>query len=130
MKIQKFYELERGTKVGVIKTGGYYGHVSQHGIYTVTKCNGAVCEITRDSDGHVRTFSNRTGCEKRSYGGSDSRYNTAQLISVDRYQTMVDQRLAEKLRAELWASAVEAANTKNLRALRDLIGQLEANGVV
>ena len=127
MAANKFYDFSAGDKVGVVKTGGYYGHVSQQGLYTVTKCNGAVCEITRDSDGYVRTFSNRTGIEKNSYS---DRYNTAQLISLERYEALLEKRKAETLRANLWASVAEAANRKNLAVLRDLIGQLEANGVV
>lgn len=128
MKIEKFYDLQKGSKVGVIKHGSW-GNVSQQGLYTVTKCNGAVCEITRESDGYVRTFSNRTGCEKHSYG-TDSRYNTAELISVDRYESLLEKRKADQLRESLWTSVAEAANRKNLVVLRDLIGQLEANGVV
>lgn len=127
MAVNKFYNFSAGDKVGVIKTGGYYGHVSQQGVYTVTKCNGTVCEITRDSDGYVRSFSNRTGIEKNSYS---TRYNTADIISLDRYEALLEKRKAETLRENLWASVAEAANRKNLAVLRDLIGQLEANGVV
>lgn len=129
MAIQKYYDLQKGAKVGVITyySAGRSG-VHQQGIYTVTKCNGAVCEITRESDGYVRTFSNRTGCEKHSYGTS-SRYNTAQLISTDRYESLTIQKQQDALRDNLWKSAAEAANRKNLSVLRDLIGQLEANAV-
>lgn len=126
MAVNKFYDLQKGSKVGVIKHGSW-GNVSQQGVYTVTKCNGTVCEITRDSDGYVRSFSNRTGIEKNSYS---TRYNTADIISLDRYEALLEKRKAETLRENLWASVAEAANRKNLAVLRDLIGQLEANGVV
>ena len=85
MAVNKFYDLQKGSKVGVIKHGSW-GNTSQQGVYTVTKCNGTVCEITRDSDGYVRSFSNRTGIEKNSYS---DRYNTAQLISL----SLVRQRI-------------------------------------
>lgn len=127
--MNKVYDLQKGTKVGVIKHGSW-GSVSQQGVYTVTKCNGAVCEITRDSDGHVRTFSNRTGCEKRAYGGTDSRHNTAQLISLDRYEALSDQRKRAAEIAGLWKDAGEAVSRKNTVALRTILEMLEANGPV
>ena len=127
MAVNKFYDLPNGTKVGVIKTGGYYGHVSQQGVYTVTKCNGTVCEITRDSDGYVRSFSNRTGIEKNSYS---DRYNTAQLISLDRYEALSDQRKHAAKIAGLWQDATEAVSRKNTVALRTILELLEANGPV
>ena len=127
MAVNKFYNFSAGEKVGVIKTGGYYGHVSQQGVYTVTKCNGTVCEITRDSDGYVRTFSNRTGVEKNSYS---DRYNTAQLISLDRYEAITDQQKHAAKIAGLWQDAGEAVSRKNTVALRTILELLEANGPV
>ena len=124
--MNKFYDLQKGSKVGVIKHGSW-GNVSQQGVYTVTKCNGAVCEITRDSDGYVRTFSNRTGVEKNSYS---DRYNTAQLISVDRYEALSDQRKHAAKIAGLWQDATEAVSRKNTVALRTILELLEANGPV
>ena len=126
MAVNKFYDLQKGSKVGVIKHGSW-GHVSQQGVYTVTKCNGTVCEITRDSDGHVRTFSNRTGIEKNSYS---VRHNTAQLISVDRYEALSDQRKHAAKIAGLWQDASEAVSRKNTAALRTILELLEANGPV
>lgn len=129
MAVSKYYDLKVGDKVGVIKHGSW-GNTSQQGVYTVTKCNGTVCEITRDSDGYIRTFSNRTGCEKRSYGGTDSQYNTAQLISLDRYEALTDQRKHAAKIAGLWQDATEAVSRKNTVALRTILEMLEANGRV
>ena len=126
MAVNKFYDFPAGSKVGVIKHGSW-GNVSQQGVYTVTKCNGTVCEITRDSDGYVRTFSNRTGIEKNSYS---DRYNTAQLISLDRYEALSDQRKHAAKIAGLWQDATEAVSRKNTVALRTILELLEANGPV
>lgn len=126
MAVNKFYDLPKGSKVGVIKHGSW-GNTSQQGVYTVTKCNGTVCEITRDSDGYVRSFSNRTGVEKNSYS---DRYNTAQLISLDRYEAITDQQKRAAEIAGLWQDAGEAVSRKNTVALRTILELLEANGRV
>lgn len=126
MAVSKFYNFSAGDKVGVIKHGSW-GNTSQQGVYTVTKCNGTVCEIARDSDGYIRTFSNRTGIEKNSYS---DRYNTAQLISLDRYEALSDQRKHAAKIAGLWQDAGEAVSRKNTVALRTILEMLEANGPV
>lgn len=114
----KHYSFPVGTQVGVIRG------VSLQGVYTVTKINGNVCEITRDSDGYVRTFSNRNGCEKHQYG-TDPHYSTAELLDIDRYEQLVANREKQQQQDHLWKCIAEAAARKNLAALQDLTSQLE-----
>lgn len=121
MAVNKFYDFPAGSKVGVVKTGGYYGHISQQGIYSVRKCNGTVCEIVRDSDGYVRSFSNRTGIEKNSYS---DRYNTAQLIPMDRYEAITERRKEKERIDGLWSDAAQAVQRKDAFALETILKQL------
>lgn len=120
----KVYEFKAGETIGVIKHGGW-GTMGLQGLYKVTKCNGNVIEIARESDGYVRTFSNRTGCEKRSYG-TDSRYNSAQLVTSDRYVTYVTAKDREIVVRTKWTEVENAVSKKNLAALKTLIAELEA----
>lgn len=121
--INKFYDIPVGTTVGVMKAGSW-GSVSLQGLYKVTKCNGNEVRITRESDGYIRTFSNRNGCEKHSYG-TDSRYHSADIIDVDKYEKMVAQKAREQAINGLWTDIQQAVTRKNFSALKTLVAELE-----
>lgn len=120
----KFYNFEVGTTVGVVRAD-YRRSVAMQGFYKVTKCNGAVCEITRE-DGYVRTFSNRTGIEKT----ASSLATTAQLITVAEYEALAAQVSSAARIAGLWTDAQAAASRRDFTALESIMALLKSNGAV
>lgn len=113
------YNLKRGEQVGIIRYGTW-GDVSFQGTYIVTKCNMNVVEVKRESDGYVRSFSNRTGAEKNS--GSRS----ADIISVEKYNAMKAREDARMNVGIKWAEIKELASKKDLDQLKKAIEELEA----
>lgn len=120
----KFYNCEVGATVGVIRPT-FHRNVVMQGFYKVTKCNGAVCEITRE-DGYVRTFSNRTGIEQT----ASSLATTAQLITVAEYEALAAQISSAARNAGLWTDAQDAASRRNLADLESIVALLKTNGAV
>jgi hypothetical protein len=97
-----------GQVVGIIRNGSW-GTVAQ-GKYTVTKVNKVRVELTRVGDGHVRTFSVKTGKEFSICSG-------AWIVSEGRY----DQEVAMQ-------DAV-AAREKSVADLKKFAAGLHHRGV-
>ena len=119
----KTYDYNANDTIGVIKYGRW-GNIMLQGLYKISKCNGNVVQITRESDGYTRTFSNRTGCEKHSYG-TDSRYDSAQLVTVEYYNKLSNVRQREVEIRNTWKEIESAASKKNLADLKALVAKLE-----
>jgi len=116
------YNVKVGDTVGIVRMGTY-GYMTQ-GLYEVTKANKAVVEVTRQADGYVRTFSNRTGLEKGS-----TKYRSAEIVSKERVEAMDEKRRIENERAELFQMIGYAAQKKSLADIKVLVERLEGLAV-
>jgi hypothetical protein len=112
------YNVKAGDIVGIVRMGNY-GYMTQ-GLYEVTKANKAIVEVTRQADGYVRTFSNRTGVEKGS-----TKYRSAEIVSKERIEAMDEKKRIENERAELFQMIGYAAQKKNLADIKVLVERLE-----
>jgi hypothetical protein len=113
------YDLKVGQKVGIVKPGSR-DYISQ-GFYEVTKVNKVLVEVTRVSDGHVRSFSNRTGLEK----GSDY-YRSAEIVSVEFVNTLLERQRRDAKRNELFDNIRYAASNRNLSDIQTYVSELTA----
>ena len=113
------YNLTVGQAVGIVKPTNY-GHMSQ-GFYKVTKVNKVVVEVTRESDGYVRTFSNRTGLEK----GYDY-YRSAEIVSVEFVDSLVARQKRDAKRNELFDNIRYAASNRNFSDIQTYVSEMTA----
>ena len=113
------YNLTVGQAVGIVKPTNY-GHMSQ-GFYKVTKVNKVVVEVTRESDGYVRTFSNRTGLEK----GSDY-YRSAEIVSVEFVDSLLARQKRDAKRNELFDNIRYAASNRNFSDIQTYVSEMTA----
>ena len=112
------YNVKAGDTVGIVRMSNY-GPVTQ-GLYVVTNVNKTIVEVTRQSDGYVRTFSNRTGLEK----GSD-RYRSAVIITKEKLLALEENKLIESEIAQLYQSIARAVQKRNLVEIKLLVERLE-----
>lgn len=115
----KYYNCKIGDQVGVILYGTWRDMLFQ-GTYIVTKCNMNVIEIKRESDGYVRTFSNRTGAEKNAGSRSDD------IVSIEHYNTQKERQDTRTLINNKWNDVASIAQKKDLDQLKKAIEELEA----
>ena len=113
------YNLTVGQAVGIVKPTNY-GHMSQ-GFYKVTKVNKVVVEVTRESDGYVRTFSNRTGLEK----GYDY-YRSPEIVSVEFVDSLLARQKRDAKRNELFDNIRYAASNRNFRDVQTYVSEMTA----
>ena len=113
------YNLTVGQAVGIVKPTNY-GYMSQ-GFYKVTKVNKVVVEVTRESDGYVRTFSNRTGLEK----GYDY-YRSAEIVSVEFVDSLVARQKRDAKRNELFDNIRYAASNRNFSDIQTYVSEMTA----
>lgn len=90
------------------------------GVYIVQKLNKVKAVLSRESDGHIRTFSVKT-CKELGEWCSPNTY----LRSVEERASDLAKRQATFAVEKAWANVQTAANVKNLQGLRDMIVELE-----
>lgn len=112
------YKFAVGEVVGVMCS-----RYRPQGTYKVTKINGNVVELARESDGYVRTFSNRTGLEKSIT--TVSRYHSASIVTMREHNAVQDRLQKQKDRAALWSELREAVSFKDLKEIKRLTALLE-----
>ena len=110
LSIKQLSELQIGQQVGVAYAGGW--SVQSQGLYIVKDINKVRIVLVRESDGHQRTFSSRTGIEK----GSDRYYSAfieSVAVQVERAKVNEHRRAVDKA----WADVEQAAKQKNHAAV-------------
>lgn len=120
---KQVFQYAAGDIVGIIRHN-QWGDVHLQGTFRVTKCNGAVCELERCSDGYVRTFSNRTGIE-RSRFGTYTKYDTALIVSLDQYQSLERAQAHAAAIRDLWRELSTATAARDLQHCQRLLAELQ-----
>ena len=109
-----------GQEVAVIRYGNW-GGILQQGVYRVTKSNKVRVHLQRISDGYERVFSAKTGVEQGS-----TRYSSAGIISVERYNVIEAARLRKDTLHNAWNTVQEAVKNKDIAEIKAALDVLEA----
>jgi hypothetical protein len=110
--------LQVGQKVAVARYGSWT--IMSEGVYIVAKADKVKVVVKRESDGYERTFSVKKGTEKGS-----TRYHSAFLESIEDRDARIVKKNAENEVRLAWSKAEQAAQSKNISALRQAMADLE-----
>lgn len=113
-----YYNFPVGTLVGVVKDG------HPQGLYAVTKCNGNVIEIVRQSDGYARTFSNRTGREKMG-GYNRPRYYSASIVTREQIDELEVAISKGKELNDAWGALSACSRARDLSKAIEAVEELK-----
>ena len=98
---------------------GSWGTIDE-GVYIVQKLNKVKAVLSRESDGHIRTFSVKT-CKELGDWVTSATY----VRSIEERERELSKRRAKDALDKAWANVQTAANVRNLQGLRDMIVELE-----
>lgn len=116
----KYETLREGDQVAVSRVGSWT--INNEGIYTVSKANKVKVVLTRTSDGYTREFSIKRRVE---LGRTETHRSSAFIESLDDFSKRNEFYKKERELAQTWKSAEDAARTKDLTVLKELVAKLE-----
>ena len=113
--------LKVGDRVGVARNSAWRSR--SEGVYTVVKTNKVKIVVERETDCYQREFSVK---KNREIGTQDRGFYTAFLESLEDMNQRAEADNRERARNELWNRAEQAAASKDIRALRAVVAEMES----